>query len=87
MRRIENVYWKGTEPLDVLYKVPVGCTPAKRASQEIPDKRILQEEKTEESMRQLSGWLDWAFEQPSRLNIQKQVDGIKGPSQRQLSLA
>lgn len=35
-------------------KVPVGCKPAESASQEIPDKRILQEEKAEWSMRQLS---------------------------------
>lgn len=51
-----SAHWKETEPLDVLYKVPVGCKPAERASQEIPDKRILQEEKTERRVRQLSIW-------------------------------
>lgn len=66
---IENARWKETEPLDVLYKVPVGCEPAEGASQEIPDKRILQEEKAERSMRQLSVWLGWPFEEPNRQKI------------------
>lgn len=41
----KHAHWKETEPLAVLYKVPVGCKPTERASEEIPDKRILQEKK------------------------------------------
>lgn len=44
-----------------------------RASQEIPDKRILQEEKAEWSMRQLSVWLGWAFDEPNRQKILQYV--------------
>lgn len=50
----KNVHWKETEPLAVSYKVPVGCKPTERASEEIPDKRILQEEKEEWSLLELS---------------------------------
>lgn len=55
-RRV-NAHWKETEPLEV----PVGCKPANRASQEIPDKRILPEEKAEWSIGgeggdSCSGW-------------------------------
>lgn len=58
---IENAHWKETE-------APMGCKPTERASQEIPDKRILQEEKAE-SMSQLSVCLGWAFEEPKRQKI------------------
>lgn len=51
-----NAGCKEPEPLDVSHKVPVGCTPAKRAGQEIPDWRILQQEKTGRSTRQLPDW-------------------------------
>lgn len=63
-RSVGNAGWKETEPLDVCCKVPVGCKPATRASQEIPDKRILEEERSRQS-----GCSARAFEQPNRQKI------------------
>ena len=46
---------------------PVGCEPAQRASQEIPDERILQEGKAERSVRQLPA-------RQAENHVSKQVD-------------
>lgn len=76
--RIENVHWKETEPLDVLHKVPVGRKPAKRASQEIPDKGILLQEKAERCMSQtlrLSCWAGLSSSQTGGEALQ-QVDDV-----------
>lgn len=59
-KRVENVGWnKETQPAGVWYRVPVGRTPATGGSQEIPDKRILREEK--EQLERLSRWLRLGF--------------------------
>lgn len=42
--------WEETEPLDVLSKIPMGCKPTERDSQEVPDNR----ERQVWSIRQLS---------------------------------
>lgn len=74
-----NVGGKEPEPLDVSYKVLVGCTPARRAGQEIPDERILREEKTDLSMRRGGGapnttWSSSVSVPPSEVVATVQLD-------------